>query len=60
MKSDGAGVRPTEGTLQQADVEAEEGALVARLNAGDERAFEILVRRESGRLLAAARHLVRD
>ena len=60
MKSDGAGVRPTEGSLQQDDVEAEEGALVARLKAGDERAFEILVRRESGRLLAAARRLVRD
>ncbi|HEY9567164.1 MAG TPA: sigma-70 family RNA polymerase sigma factor, partial [Thalassobaculum sp.] len=34
--------------------------LVARLKAGDERAFELLVRRESGRLLATARRLVRD
>lgn len=34
--------------------------LVARLKAGDERAFEVLVRRESGRLLAAVRRLVRD
>ncbi len=40
--------------------EAEEAELVARLKAGDERAFELLVRRESGRLLAAARRLVRD
>lgn len=38
----------------------DEATLVARLKAGDERAFEILVRRESGRLLAAARRLVRD
>lgn len=38
----------------------DEAALVAGLKAGDERAFEMLVRRESGRLLAAARRLVRD
>lgn len=39
---------------------ADEAALVARLKAGDERAFETLVRRESARMLAAARRLVRD
>lgn len=38
----------------------DEAGLVARLKAGDERAFEQLVRRESGRLLAATRRLVRD
>lgn len=38
----------------------DEAVLVERLKAGDERAFEALVRRESGRLLAAARRLVRD
>lgn len=46
----------------QADgrTDGEEVELVARLKAGDERAFELLVRCESGRLLAAARRLVRD
>ena len=45
-------------TEEQAELD--EAALVARLKAGDERAFEVLVRRETGRLLAAARRLVRD
>lgn len=44
----------------QDQAEDDEATLVARLKAGDERAFETLVRRESGRLLAAARRLVRD
>lgn len=38
----------------------DEAGLVARLKAGDARAFEQLVRREGGRMLAAARRLVRD
>lgn len=50
--------------MQQSQVQEQAGsdetALVERLKAGDERAFEILVRRETGRLLAAARRLVRD
>lgn len=40
--------------------EPDEAILVARLKAGDERAFEFLVRRESGRMLAAARRLLGD
>ncbi|MDQ2869676.1 MAG: sigma-70 family RNA polymerase sigma factor [Acidobacteriota bacterium] len=35
-----------------------EADLIARLHAGDDSAFETLVRRESGRLLAVARHLL--
>jgi RNA polymerase sigma-70 factor (ECF subfamily) len=38
----------------------EEEELVARLRAGDESAFETLVRREGPRLLAAARRILRD
>ncbi|MEQ8818422.1 MAG: sigma-70 family RNA polymerase sigma factor [Thalassobaculum sp.] len=44
----------------EGQAELDETELVARLKAGDERAFEMLVRRETGRLLAAARRLVRD
>lgn len=50
----------TEGQARLNESQPDEGELVARLQAGDERAFEVLVRRESGRLLAAARRLVRD
>lgn len=52
--------------MQQADDDADQAAvedeadLVARLKAGETRAFEHLVRREGGRMLAAARRLVRD
>ncbi len=41
-------------------IDAVEAVLIDRLKAGDDRAFETLVRRESGRMLAAARRLVRD
>src|SRR5262245_47453482 len=37
----------------------EPGKLLERLRAGEEGAFEELVQREGGRLLALARHLVR-
>jgi RNA polymerase sigma-70 factor, ECF subfamily len=37
-----------------------EDALVARLRAGDEAAFELVVRREGGRLLAVARRFLRN
>ena len=39
---------------------ADEPRLIARLRAGEESAFEQLVRSTSGRLLAAARHLLRN
>lgn len=55
---DGEGARRMDGPDGNGvDGEAE---LVARLKAGDSRAFEELVRREGGRLQAAARRLVRD
>jgi RNA polymerase sigma-70 factor, ECF subfamily len=38
----------------------DEAALLARLRAGDEQAFEVLVRAFGGRLLSVARRLVRD
>jgi len=38
----------------------DERTIVARLRSGDEAAFELLVRRYSGRMLAVARRLVRD
>jgi RNA polymerase sigma-70 factor (ECF subfamily) len=38
----------------------DELTVVARLRSGDEAAFELLVRRYSGRMLAVARRLVRD
>lgn len=41
-------------------VAPDEAALLAALRAGDERAFELLVRTFGGRLLAVARRLVRD
>jgi RNA polymerase sigma-70 factor (ECF subfamily) len=53
----GEGVERSETGQQDLDDEA---ALVERLKAGDERAYELVVRRETGRLLAAARRLVRD
>lgn len=53
-------MEPTATANPSDSVDAAEAELVARLKAGDARAFEELVRRESGRLLAAARRLVRD
>lgn len=41
-------------------VAPDEAALLAALRAGDEHAFELLVRAFGGRLLAVARRLVRD
>jgi len=38
----------------------DEAALLARLRAGDEQAFEVMVRAFGGRLLAVARRFVRD
>jgi RNA polymerase sigma-70 factor (ECF subfamily) len=38
--------------------EADEAALIARLRAGEPEAFEALVRRYGGRMLAAARRLL--
>jgi RNA polymerase sigma-70 factor (ECF subfamily) len=43
-----------------ADAEWDERDILSRLRAGDEIAFELLVRRYSGRLLSVARRLVRD
>jgi RNA polymerase sigma-70 factor, ECF subfamily len=40
--------------------DTDEGDLVARLRAGDEIAFETVVRRHGGRMLAAARRLLRN
>ncbi len=40
--------------------EAEEARLVARLRAGDERAYELLVERHAGRMLAATRRILRS
>jgi len=57
---------PGDESVQQADDGAgqaaveDEADLVARLKAGEARAFEQIVRREGGRMLAAARRLVRD
>ena len=42
------------------DVAADEAGLLVRLRAGDELAFEALVRTHGGRLLAVARRFVRD
>ena len=50
------GASPTEARGEAAD----EAALVAGLRAGDDRAFETLVRRHGGRMLAVARRLLRD
>jgi RNA polymerase sigma-70 factor (ECF subfamily) len=52
--------RPTLGTeCTQAD-DADEGALVARLRAGDGAAFEQLLRTHGGRLLIVARRFLRN
>ena len=40
--------------------ESEEASLLARLRAGDEAAFALLVRRNAGRLLAVARRMLRS
>ncbi len=53
-------VEKSENSRSAGGVDAVEATLIDRLKAGDDRAFETLVRRESGRMLAAARRLVRD
>ncbi len=45
--------------LRSGAARCEDGALLARLQAGDPAAFEVLVRRYGGRMLATARRLVR-
>src|SRR5260221_5318996 len=49
----------SESSLSHAET-VDESALIARLRAGDEQAFEILVRTFGGRLLAVARRFVRN
>jgi RNA polymerase sigma-70 factor (ECF subfamily) len=46
-----------DGVVQAA---SDDGSLVARLRAGDEKAFEELVRAHGGRMLSVARRLLRD
>jgi RNA polymerase sigma-70 factor (ECF subfamily) len=43
-----------------ARAESDDGSLVARLRAGDDKAFEELVRAYGGRMLSVARRLLRD
>lgn len=50
--------RVTDAPLQERTARPEEAALVARLRAGDERAFEALVNRHYGTMLAVARTYV--
>jgi RNA polymerase sigma-70 factor (ECF subfamily) len=47
-------------TTTHADADWDERDVVNRLRGGEEAAFELLVRRYSGRMLAVARRLVRD
>jgi RNA polymerase sigma-70 factor (ECF subfamily) len=47
-------------TVGPGEAEAADRALLARLRAGDERAYEELVRAQMGRLLAIVRRIVRD
>lgn len=47
-------------TSMRDDVTWDEPAMVARLRNGEDEAFELLVRRYGGRMLAVARRLVRD
>lgn len=56
-------MRPADPALQPEKTEfdeAEEAALLARLRAGDERAYEVVVERHAGRMLAATRRILRS
>jgi RNA polymerase sigma-70 factor (ECF subfamily) len=56
-------MRPADPALQPEKTEfdeAEEALLLARLRSGDERAYELVVERHAGRMLAAARRILRS
>ena len=59
MESGESARAPSQG-LQPDTVEPEGPAFLARLRAGDEQAFESLVRHNSGRMLAVARRFLRN
>ena len=52
--------QPATGNTPMSEIVLDESQLIARLRAGEESAFEQLVRSTSGRLLAAARRLLRN